>query len=251
MPPSSGPRADWAPPSTAPRPSVVIRGEPLSSWLDWSTPCLPIDGSDPAGSSSPSWPAWPGPAEPATSDPLPDLVGRIIAVHDLLDSLGVAHQFGGAIALAWYRNPRATTDIDLNITLAPADAAPVLTALVRLGVTVEASHRAAIERDGQARLDWSGTYLDLFFATLDLHHRMAEWARSVPLGPAMIPILAPEHLMVCKAIFDRPKDWVDIEAMVSWETAVDVDEVIGWLDQILGPDSAVRTRLVSVLRAPA
>ena len=185
--------------------------------------------------------------QPQTSDRLPDLVGRIIAVHDVLDSLGVTHQFGGAIALAWYRNPRATTDIDLNVTLSPADAAPVLTALVRLGVTVGSLQRAAVEHDGQARLDWLGTNLDLFFATLNLHHRMAEWARSVPLGPAMIPILAPEHLIVCKAIFDRPKDWVDIQAMVSWETAVDVDEVTGWLDRILGPNSAVRARLVPVL----
>jgi hypothetical protein len=48
------------------------------------------------------------------------LSSRIVAVHEMLDSLGVPHQFGGAIALAWYRSPRATTDIDLNITLAPS-----------------------------------------------------------------------------------------------------------------------------------
>ena len=44
----------------------------------------------------------------------------------MLDSLGVPHQFGGAIALAWYRNPRATTDIDVNLTLPPEAAPPVL-----------------------------------------------------------------------------------------------------------------------------
>ena len=48
---------------------------------------------------------------------LDGLSSRIVAVHEMLDSMRVPHQFGGAIALAWYRSPRATTDIDLNVTL--------------------------------------------------------------------------------------------------------------------------------------
>jgi hypothetical protein len=55
---------------------------------------------------------------------LSGLAGRIVAVHELLDSMRVPHQFGGAIALAWYRNPRATTDIDLNVTVPPRTRSP-------------------------------------------------------------------------------------------------------------------------------
>jgi hypothetical protein len=95
------------------------------------------------------------------------LAGRIVAVHEMLNSMGVTHQFGGAIALAWYRNPRATTDIDLNVTLPPEDAAPVLGALTHLGVSVSPADRDLITRDGQARLDWDGSYLDVFFATFE------------------------------------------------------------------------------------
>jgi hypothetical protein len=40
---------------------------------------------------------------------LDGLAARIVAVHEMLDSMGIPHQFGGAIALAWYRSPRATT----------------------------------------------------------------------------------------------------------------------------------------------
>jgi len=72
------------------------------------------------------------------------LVAKILAVHELLDSMRVTHQFGGAIALAWYRNPRATTDIDLNLTVPPAQADPVLGALTHLGVTVSESDRKMI-----------------------------------------------------------------------------------------------------------
>ena len=158
-------------------------------------------------------------------------------------------QFGGAIALAWYRNPWATTDIDVNLTLPPAAAAPILELLARLGVTVTPEDRAAIAADGQARLDWDGCYLDVFFATMDLHHEMAQRARLVRFGPVGIPILAPEDLIVCKAVFDRPKDWLDIEEMLRWGTEVDATRTLHWVGDILGPAAPQYVRLAGLLAA--
>lgn len=179
---------------------------------------------------------------------LDGLSSRIVAVHEMLDSMRVPHQFGGAIALAWYRSPRATTDIDLNVTLPPSGAEPVLGALTHLGVNVSPGDRVVIERDGQARLDWDGSYLDVFFATLDLHQEMATRSREVAFGPVHIPILSPEHLIVCKAVFDRPKDWVDIEEIVAWGTEVDKAMVLRWVEELLGADRAQYERLASLLR---
>jgi hypothetical protein len=175
------------------------------------------------------------------------LAGRIVAVHEMLDSMGVAHQFGGAVALAWYRSPRATTDVDLNVTVPPADADPVLGALTHLGVTVSPADRALIKRDGQARLDWDGSYLDLFFATFELHREMAARSRQVSFGPVRIPILSPEHLIVCKVAFDRPKDWLDVEEMIAWGTTIDAGEALGWVGEILGRNSAPHARLSALL----
>jgi hypothetical protein len=175
------------------------------------------------------------------------LAGRIVAVHEMLDSLAVTHQFGGAVALAWYRNPRATIDIDLNVTLPPEDAAPLLGALSHLGVRISRADRAAIKRDGQARLDWDGAYLDLFLATFALHREMAERSREVSFGPVRIPILSPEHLAVCKVVFDRPKDWLDIEEMLAWGTAIDAAEVLGWIGEILGVDCEQYARAATLL----
>jgi hypothetical protein len=177
---------------------------------------------------------------------LDGLSARIVSVHEMLDSMRVPHQFGGAIALAWYRSPRATTDIDLNVTLSPAEAEPVLGALSHLGVSISEADRATIGRDGQARLDWDGSYLDVFFATLDLHREMAVSSHEVAFGPVRIPILSAEHLIVCKAIFDRPKDWVDIEEISNWGTMVDEALVLRWIDELLGADSAQHERLVEL-----
>jgi hypothetical protein len=185
------------------------------------------------------------------TEQFPNLAPKIVSLHELLDSAGVPHQFGGAIALIWYRNPRATTDIDVNLTLPPRAAEPVLELLSGLGVTVSEEDRAAIARDGQARLDWDGSYLDVFFATMDLHLEMAGWARVVRFGPVDIPILAPEHLIVCKAIFDRPKDWLDIEEILRWGTEVDAARTLWWVGEILGPGAEQYTRLADVLGAGA
>jgi hypothetical protein len=183
----------------------------------------------------------------SSTEELSDLAPMIVSLHEMLDSAGVQHQFGGAIALAWYRNPRATTDIDVNLTLPPAAAEPVLGLLGRLGVTVTHEDRAAIVRDGQARLDWDGSYLDVFFATLDLHLEMAELARVVRFGPVDIEILAPEHLIVCKAIFGRPKDWLDIDEILRWGTEVDATRTLWWVGEILGPEAEQYARLAELL----
>jgi hypothetical protein len=179
--------------------------------------------------------------------PLGGLAQRIIAVHEMLESMGVRHQFGGAIALAWYRNPRATTDIDVNITIPPERADPVLGALMHLGVAISENNRESIRSDGQARLDWDGSLLDVFFATLSLHEEMADRSREVSFGPALISILSPEDLIVCKAVFDRPKDWVDIEAMVAWGTEINPKIVLPWVEKLLGADSAIFVRLKSLV----
>ena len=178
------------------------------------------------------------------------LAAKILALHELLDSMRVPHQFGGAIALAWYRRPRATTDIDINISLPPERADPVLGALVHLGVTVDDPDKATIASDGQARLMWGESYLDVFFATVDFHYEIERCQRMVSFGPVEIPIMAPEHLIACKALFDRPKDWVDIQAMVDWGTAIDGSEAQRWVDAILGPGSEAHQRLSSILGAP-
>ncbi len=182
---------------------------------------------------------------------LSDLAPKIVSHHEMLDSAGVPHQFGGAIALAWYRNPRATTDIDVNLTLPPAAAEPVLGLLGRLGVTVSPEDRAAIAQDGQVRLVWDGSYLDVFFATMDLHLEMAERARLVGFGPVDIPILAPEHLIACKAIFDRPKDWLDITEILRWGTDIDGARTLYWVGEILGPEAEQYTRLAGLLSTGA
>src|SRR5665213_3038047 len=100
-------------------------------------------------------------------------VDRVIAVHRSLDQAGIAHGFGGAIALAYaVDEPRATVDIDLNVTGDPSAPQDVLAALPA-GVVWNEEDVERISADGQVRLWWDDVPVDLFFPQHQLHRVVA------------------------------------------------------------------------------
>jgi hypothetical protein len=172
----------------------------------------------------------------------PSLPEKVLAVHGALARARIGHAFGGALALAYYAEPRATVDVDVNVFVSPAEQRTVAAALTPLGVAADADPDAT-ERDGQCRWSWGRTPIDLFFAYDELHDAMREAARTVDFGDTTITILAPEHLAVCKAVFDRPKDWLDIEQMLVCVDELDTVEIDRWLVRIVGAEDARRLRV--------
>jgi hypothetical protein len=166
--------------------------------------------------------------------PEPSLPEKIVAIDVALDEAKIAHAFGGALALAYYAEPRATIDVDVNLFSSPQAHPEVLGALAPLGVEAPDAAASEIERDGQSRWWWGRTPVDLFFAYDDLHDAMRDALRRVPFGEDRIPILSAEHLVVCKAIFDRSKDWIDIEQVLAAEADLDRAEVERWLERAVG-----------------
>ena len=131
----------------------------------------------------------------------------------------------------------------------PADRFDAVAApLAALGVAVDdPAIEELVRRDGQARALWDGTPIDLFFAYDAFHGAAARARRIVPFGDGTIPILAAEHLVVCKAVFNRAKDWVDIDAVVALEPQLDVGEVLRWVGRIAGDDDPRYDRVAAVL----
>jgi Nucleotidyl transferase AbiEii toxin, Type IV TA system len=178
----------------------------------------------------------------------PTLPEKILAVHERLLEAKVGHAFGGALALAYYAEPRATDDIDLNVFLAPPAFPVVEQALAPLGIHGEVE-LASVERDGQCRLHWGRTPIDLFFSYDELHEAMRRDARLQPFGETRIPTLAPEHLLICKAIFDRPKDWLDIEQILVCVADLDLAAIRTWLNRTVGAEDPRRERFDQTVRA--
>jgi hypothetical protein len=176
---------------------------------------------------------------------------KLLALHASLDAAGFRHAFGGAIALAYHvENPRGTADIDVNVAADPAHPEALFVGLPA-GVAWGEDDIAQVRRDGQCRLRWDRTPLDLFLPQHALHTVVASRAVTVPFAGVEIPILSATDLVIFKALFARTKDWADIEEMLSPEGPhlVDLDEARRWLDEIVGPDDPRLARLDEAQRA--
>lgn len=167
------------------------------------------------------------------------LAERLLAVSRALDSAGLPHAFGGAIALAYCTHePRGTRDLDVNIFITPDRSSEALDAMPP-GVTITKAARAELRREGQVRVMWGDTPLDLFLDVDAFHTRAASGVREVPFEGTVIKVLGCEALIVFKAMYGRTKDRADIEAMI--EAGADGRAALGELSSVLGPthDSVV------------
>lgn len=184
-------------------------------------------------------------SRPETSPSLPE---KVTLIHHALDGAKIPHAIGGALALAYYAEPRATIDVDINVFV-PTDRWPeICEALAPLGIDVEVEVED-LNRDGQVRLWWDRNPVDLFFSYDPFHDAMQHSARKVPFNQETIPILSPEHLAVCKAMFDRPKDWLDIEQILVATDPLDVGEIEDWLERMVGRENPRVEKLSEVKAA--
>lgn len=161
------------------------------------------------------------------------LGGRLLEIHRSLFAAGIPHAFGGAIALAYCtRDPRGTSDLDVSVFVPVLDAERLAHTLPR-AVPVGAEDLRRLRGDGQVRLWWDDTPVDIFLSTHPFHESAAADLRMVPFEGARIPVLSCRSLAVFKAMFNRPKDWVDIADMttsgsvLSAVVAADIHGILG------------------------
>lgn len=166
------------------------------------------------------------------------LVDKIGVLADAFTAARIPHAFGGALALAYAtEEPRGTRDIDVNVFVGAEQAEAVFAALPDEVRRTEADVET-VRRDEQVRLFWEDTPLDLFFSASAAHRIAASRTRDVEFSGRRIAVLAPEDLTVFKMLFDRSKDWVDIEAMLESGT-VDVAAAIASVTPLLGDDDRI------------
>src|SRR3954451_7165657 len=126
-----------------------------------------------------------------TATAAPSLPEKVVAIDRCLTE--VPHAFGGALALAYYAEPRATIDIDLNVFVPVEDAPAVIDRLRELGVTGDAP-ADALARDGRVRLWWDRSPVALFFSYDLCHDAARDAARRVPFADTTIPVLSADPL---------------------------------------------------------
>ena len=172
---------------------------------------------------------------------------KMIAIHRALDAAAIPYAFGGALALAWCtQQARGTIDIDLNVFVGTERTDELLQSLPE-EVTWSDADARRLRRDGQRRLWWDTTPVDVFLNTTEFHEGAAGRARWELFEGEQVPFLSCSDLAVFKAFFDRTRDWADLEEMRD-AGSLDVDRVVGVLVRYLGVDDPRIQRLLALTR---
>lgn len=167
---------------------------------------------------------------------------KILSIHSALAKADIQHGFGGALALAWCtQQARGTVDIDVNIFVDANEANDVFKALPR-PIKRSKQDLEEIIREGQVRLWWDNTPVDVFLNTTGFHEQAATRLRWEEFAGASIPFLACRDLAVFKAFFNRSRDWADLEEMRDAGT-LNKEHVLAILVQYLGAEDERIDRL--------
>lgn len=182
-------------------------------------------------------------------DPLDPLqVARWIA--DRLESNGICYALGGALAYGFWGPPRGTLDVDLDIFEGTDRLDAVFAAFVAAGVTVdEAEARRSVEERGDFRGSFGGMRIDVFVAFNEYHAAVRDRRVQRLILGRLTWILSAEDTIIFKVLFDRGKDWIDLERLIALrKTSLDQGYVREWLRQWLDPGDDRLIRLEALWR---
>jgi hypothetical protein len=174
------------------------------------------------------------------------LIDKLFAIHDALAGAGLAHAFGGAIALAYCADePRVTYDLEVRIFTDKTNAKRALVVLPD-GVALTPANIKKALRDGKDRLRWDDTPIDVFLNNVPFHDAVAEGVVWAPLAGREVPVLDCASLVVFKALFNRTKDWADIEA-VAERSPAQVEAAAVAVAELVGEDDPACERLAEIV----
>lgn len=184
------------------------------------------------------------------ADPVAQATRSIVRAFEMR---AVPYALGGALALAFWAEPRATRDLDVNVFLPESQLDDVLAALRDAGCACEDPDPVArVNARGDLVARHGAVRVDVFFPFHPFHDSVRSRIRTVQTASGPRPILSAEDLIVFKTLFNRPKDWVDVQAMRFAQGArLDVPYVLRWLTEILGTDDPRVARAREELTYPA
>lgn len=165
--------------------------------------------------------------------------GLIDVVHwleDVFERLRLRRSYGGAIAYNYYGPPRLTQDIDV-LALVPDMKSPALVAELSAAGCFHGDRDpkpldlGAVLNDLRSKAHLavfrcSGIRTEIFVPWHPFHHRVLDRSPERDFEGRRIRIHSAEDLIVFKKVFDRPKDIVDIRAiLIAQRGKLDLDRL--------------------------
>jgi hypothetical protein len=168
-------------------------------------------------------------------------------VAELLQSLAVVmaerdlpwYLFGAQAAIIW-GSPRLSADVDVTATIEPSAVNAFVSTMKQHGFLILQGDPDFVARTRVLPFVHRDTHmpLDVVLGGRGLEEDFLRRAIPVHIGPARIPVISPEDLIITKVLAGRPKDIEDVRAVIH-ERRASLDEqrvrqILHLLEEALG-----------------
>jgi hypothetical protein len=140
----------------------------------------------------------------------------------------------GGIAASLLGTPRFTADLDAVFLISVDKIAGLLTEAKSVGFEpriLDAEDFARKNRVLLLRHTLSGTNIDISLGMLPFEWEMVERSQEKYYGRVKLRIPTPEDLIILKAVAHRPKDMLDIQAVITNTPKLDRQRIEVWVKQ--------------------
>jgi hypothetical protein len=162
------------------------------------------------------------------------LLAPLAALQKLLSHFEDRGTIIGGIAASLLGKPRLTADLDAVFLLSIDEIPELLKAAEREGLTPriqEVEDFARQHRVVLLRHTESGTNIDISLGMLPFEDELVARSTIFQVGSLSIRLPTPEDLIILKAVAHRPKDLMDIQAVIENYPDLDRDRIEYWVTQ--------------------
>ncbi len=167
-----------------------------------------------------------------TSDSVTPLLEPLAALQRLIDRFQGKGIVIGGIAASLLGRPRLTADLDAMLLLSIDDLPDLIEAAKEEGFVSRIQDTEAFARRNRVLLlrhQPSDTAVDISLGMLPFEEEAVERSVLYPLGSFAVRLPTAEDLIIFKAVAHRPKDLLDIQAIIESQPDLDRERVKDWV----------------------
>ncbi len=168
------------------------------------------------------------------AESLGPLIAPLTAVQRLLARFHERGMVIGGVAVSLLGKPRFTADIDVVLLLSVTDIPQLIAAAAQEGLTpriANADGFAGRHRVLLLRHEASEIGVDISLGMLPFEIEAVERSKPHSIGALTVRLPTPEDLIILKAVAHRPKDLLDIRALIESHPDLDRKRIKRWVQE--------------------
>jgi len=160
------------------------------------------------------------------------LLKPLAAVQKLIERFQDKGVVIGGVAASLLGKPRLTADVDAVILLSTQELSRLMEAAVQEGFSLRYADAEAFAQRNRVLLlrhEASGINVDISLGILPFETEAVARSQLRPVGEIALRLPTPEDLIIFKAIAHRPKDLLDIQAIIESHSNLNRSRVTRWV----------------------